>query len=676
MPEPNVLFKNGKKFYLDYEVMGDDGVDNFLESNESKFGGIEQVSIPGYRYSDTEDTAMSAKFDNRVNVPTVTMTPLGPSMTMLPMKPMAAQTATDMALQTTGEELGAIGGGALGSLAGGPLATSGGAVAGAGAGRVLGTKAADKAQEMLGLPPQDRNLVGEGFQGAVGEALGRGVFEWAPLLTRKMLRFGATPEQASKRVADLQRFGFEPQMHQVADSGIAASLKGWVAKNAFTSKAVQRSAEENVDKMFKMLDNNLKLRSATGKMLPTDPARTGAWISARFKGTPREVDRGWRTIADKKYADARSFLPYDAGVKPNTLRISLEELGDDIDSVLSAEILPAQARRVLAELNKPTRQIQIPGGNHFLQNMKIEDMRKLRTQVRMARGKTPTNQPEKARQELLGKVEEALTKNLEEGYMIHGDQRALNAFKEADKYYAIQRAHEERMFKDIAKKAGERDHVGLWRTINTAINKNDTQKLAALRNRIGGGTRQWEALQKQYIRDRLLTNAESIRFDNYTKMYDDMSDSIKALMLGAKGTDTRKYWDDLYEFFGEYGEDIAAGQSLHQKMLTRFTSAETLGPLAAAGVIGAGTGIQTENPTAGLATFAALSYMTPKAAWALVSNKKALNKIISNPSSPIVSIPGHFGRMAVGGIAMDPDEKAAAIEFMTTMMSILDTGEE
>ena len=332
MPEPNVLFKNGKKYHLDIDVMGKEGVDNFIDMKAQEFGGVAEISIPGYKYSMDK----SDKFGKRINMPYVQMTALGPSITSLPMRPMKAQTATDMGLQTLGEEAGALGGAALGGLTGNPLAISGGAVAGAGTGRVLGTKAADKVQEKLGIPPQERNLVGEFAQGSIGEALGRGVFEWGPALTRKMLRFGVTPEVAAKRVKDLERFGFEPLMHQVSDSGVASSLKGWTAKNAFTSKAVQRSAEENVDRMFKQLDNDVKLRSVTDKMQPTDPARAGAWISARFKGAPREVDRGWRTIADSMYGKARQFLPPKAGVRPNILKLALEDLGEDLDLVLNA----------------------------------------------------------------------------------------------------------------------------------------------------------------------------------------------------------------------------------------------------------------------------------------------------------------------------------------------------
>lgn len=281
------------------------------------------------------------------------------------------------------------------------------------------------------------------------------------------------------------------------------------------------------------------------------------------------------------------------------------------------------------------------------------------------------------RQKALQQVRDLLTDDIYDAYRHVGGEEAVEAIKGADTFYRVNMDLDRKYMKSIAKKAGYDSPVKLYRDVENAITGLDTQKIAVVKQRLGGARgSEWDNVVDQYVRDRVITGRGNLDYEGFLKMRDDLgkSASMENLLLGKPGDPTRQYWDDLTNFFEEYGTVMkqAASPLTQRKGAGTFSNLNIYGPLMIGG--GAASFASGGSVPMGILVGGTLAAMTPELAWKIVKQPKIMRPLMEASRGKTVSVPARLAQVARISRGLDEDEQAALAEFFVTMGSGLDSG--
>jgi hypothetical protein len=314
----------------------------------------------------------------------------------------------------------------------------------------------------------------------------------------------------------------------------------------------------------------------------------------------------------------------------------------------------------------------LPGGGSVSAPIPVSNLRETRTAVRDASGSLFKNHERyTVRQKNLEKVRKMLTEDIYSAYEHHGGKVGRTAIEEADKFWAVNKAFDEKYMSGIAKKTGFTSPLKLYREIESSISGLDTQTIGAIRSRLTPGSDEWAAVVDQYVRDRVITGRGNLDFEAFLKMRDDIgkSTSMEGLIFGKPGGLGRQYWDDLTAYFEDNAGILkrAAGPLTEAKGAGVFSNLAVYGPAMLIG--GAGSAFMGGSPVWGAFAAGALAAMTPNAAWTLVKQPRFMNILMKNQTDKIVSFPARLAQIGRIAHGLDEDEQAALVEFMMTAES-------
>ncbi len=685
--KPTVVFADGwsKPILVEDSNYSHDALAKWVDEKAGEHGGLIEINVPGFDLSNPKYKNLAKYLPQVGDEPQHRAKEIKLGVPWQPVKttPLAARTMIDLVTKEGGEMAGGIAGGATGSLLG-PAGSAGGGIAGAGAGRAIGAEVGNQYGQMVGLPPVNVDMPKEGLTGMAWEAGGRGVGGAASFLNRWSKAGGRAVADTAENVRRLESIGIKaPQRWQIAETGPFASLFNFAMNNPFTARKVSESLESQLDEVLGGLEKRLSRETPTGGTMLPDVARTGADIEAGI-GRTRRGTQGWKTVGNAKYSKAASHLPDNTVTwRPTATTNGLMGMQEDMVEAINISLMPAEAKRLLISLTGEGRagRITVPGGGSVSAPLPVEMLRETRTAVREARGSlSKSSEFYTRRQKELGKLEGMLTEDIYAAYGHHGGQAGETALREADKFWAVNKSLDEKYMSSIAKKAGYESPVSLYRAVENSVTGLDTQTLAAVRSRLGSGSKEWDNVLDQYIRDRVITGRGNLDFDGFLKMRDDIgkSESMENLIFGKPGDAGRGYWDDVTKFF----EDTAgvmkkAGTPLtERKGSGTFSNLAIYGPLMIGGGGAALSGAAGGDPYAGALIGATLAAMSPRLAWRIVKQPKVMKPLMEAAKGKVVSLPANIARLPRIAAGLDEDEQAALVEFMTMMGSGIGEGEE